>query len=101
MESKKNDFKDGKLRWDLLPLEDLEEVVGLYTFGVQKYSENSWQNLENGEQRYRAALFRHLLLHLKGEETDPESGYSHLSAVIWNAIAMYHCHKKKRKETNS
>lgn len=93
--SKKNDFADNKLRWDLLPLEDLEEVVGLYTFGAKKYSENSWQNLANGENRYRGAMLRHLLLHLKGEEYDKESGSSHLAAVIWNAIAMYHCYKNK------
>ena len=24
-EGKKNDFQDGKLRWDLLPLEEIEE----------------------------------------------------------------------------
>lgn len=98
-QGKKNDFKDGKLRWDLLPLEDLEEVVGLYTFGTAKYGENNWQKLENGESRYRAALFRHLLLHVKGETIDPESGYSHLAAVIWNAIAMYHCYKNKNGNT--
>lgn len=97
-ESKKNDIAEDKLRWDLLPLEDLEEVVGLYTFGVKKYFENSWQNLPNGEARYRGAMFRHLLLHLKGEEVDKESGYSHLAAVIWNAIAMYHCYKANKKD---
>ena len=98
---KKNDFKDGKLRWDLLPLQDLEEVVGLYTFGTLKYGENNWQKLENGESRYRAALFRHLLLHIKGERIDPESGYSHLAAVIWNAIAMYHCHNHQANGTKT
>ena len=29
----KNDFKDNKLRWDLLPLEELEDIVKVYTEG--------------------------------------------------------------------
>lgn len=97
MESIKNDIKDNKPRWDLLPLEDLEEVVLLYNFGCKKYGENQWQNLPNGENRYRGAMLRHLLQHLKGEEKDKESGCDHLAAVIWNAIAMYHCYKKDKK----
>lgn len=31
--SKKNDFKDNKLRWDLLPLETIENLVKVYSFG--------------------------------------------------------------------
>ena len=30
-EGKKNDYQDGKLRWDLLPLEEIEDIVKLYT----------------------------------------------------------------------
>ena len=94
--SKKNDFKDHKLRWDLLPLTDLEEVVKLYTFGAEKYGDNNWQNLENGYQRYKAAMLRHLLEYEKGNTVDGESGCSHLAAVIWNAIAMYHSSKSNK-----
>lgn len=94
--SVKNDFKDHKLRWDLLPLTDLEEVVKLYTFGAEKYGDNNWQNLENGYQRYKAAMLRHLLEYEKGNTVDSESGCSHLAAVIWNAIAMYHISKNDK-----
>ena len=45
---KKNDRKDGKLRWELLPLETIEEIVRIYTFGADKYGPNNWMNLENG-----------------------------------------------------
>lgn len=41
-ESIKNDRKDHKLRWDLLPLKLLEEVVRVYTAGAEKYGENRW-----------------------------------------------------------
>lgn len=84
----KNDRKDNKPRWELLPIEVLEEVVKVYTFGAEKYAENSWQNLENGKERYYAALMRHLVAWRKGETKDEESQLHPLSHVIWNAIAL-------------
>ena len=36
-ESVKNDFKDHKLRWDLLPLQEIEDIVEVYTAGAEKY----------------------------------------------------------------
>lgn len=67
---KKNDFQDGKLRWDLLPLEEIEDIVKLYTAGSIKYGDNNWQGLENGYQRYKAAMLRHLLEYEKGNKID-------------------------------
>lgn len=63
-EGKKNDYQDGKLRWDLLPLEEIEDIVKLYTAGSIKYGDNNWQNLENGYRRYKAAMLR-LMMKLK------------------------------------
>ena len=60
-ESKKNDRQDHKLMWELLPLLDIEEVVKVYTKGAEKYAPNNWQNLPDGYNRYKAALFRHLV----------------------------------------
>lgn len=94
----KNDFKDNKLRWDLLPLEELEDIVKVYTEGAKKYADNSWQLLTDGYARYKAALFRHLVLFEKGEEMDNETGCRHLAQVAWNAIAMLY-HSKHKKET--
>ena len=88
MESRKNDIIDGKLRWDLLPLDLIEKIVEVYDFGAQKYAPNSWKGLENGEERYRAALMRHLTAHFKGELRDEESGLLHAAHLAWNAIAM-------------
>lgn len=34
-ESFKNDYKNDKLRWDLLPLDLIEEVVKVYHFGAK------------------------------------------------------------------
>ena len=53
MEAKKNDFTDKKLRWDLLPLKEIEKIVKVYTAGSEKYGENTWQSLPNGYDRSR------------------------------------------------
>lgn len=95
-EAKKNDYLDKKLRWDLLPLEEVEEIVEVYTKGAEKYGENTWQNLEGGMQRYKGALLRHLVLFEKGEEKDTETGCKHLAQVAWNAIAMLYLSKRKK-----
>ncbi len=87
-ESKKNDRKDRKLMWELLPLIEMEDVVRVYTFGAEKYGPNTWKNLPEGLQRYKAALMRHLVEFEKGHVLDDESHIPHLAHVVWNAIAM-------------
>lgn len=96
-EGKKNDFIDSKLRWDLLPLEEIEDIVKVYTFGAQKYNENSWQLLENGYDRYKAALLRHLNCIEKGELFDVESNLPHTAHIMWNAVAMNYFLKRNKK----
>ena len=88
-------YDNEKLRWDLLPLEDIEDVVKVYTEGTKKYVPNSWQNLTDGYNRYKAAMFRHLLEYEKGNTIDEETGCKHLAQVVWNAIAMLHVSKNK------
>ena len=87
-ESMKNDRLDGKPMWELLPMQEIEDLVKVYTYGAKKYKPNGWQNLENGFERYRAALMRHMMLYINGERYDKESGLQHLSQVVWNAVAM-------------
>lgn len=100
-EGKKNDFQDSKLRWDLLPLEEIEDIVKLYTAGSIKYGDNNWQNLENGYQRYKAAMLRHLLEYEKGNKIDDETKVNHLAAVAQNAIAMLYLDKHGKGKTNN
>lgn len=95
-ESRKDDRKDGKLMWELLPLSIIKEVVKVFTFGAKKYGPNRWQNLENGYERYKAALFRHIVAYEEGESTDPESGIHHLAHAAWNALAMLYCAMKRK-----
>ena len=101
MSTNNNGRKDdgGKLRWDLLPLDLVEKLVEVYTFGAQKYAPNTWQNLPDGYNRYKAAMLRHLTAHEKGEVIDTESGLLHLAHCCWNALAMmYYYIKQERYE---
>lgn len=86
--SVKNDIIDDKLRWDLLPMEEIEDIVKVYHAGAKKYGPNTWQNLDNGFERYRAAMFRHLMEYMKGERVDKETNVHHLAAAAWNVITM-------------
>jgi hypothetical protein len=93
--SGKNDRADGKLRWDLLPLAEIEDIVRVYTKGAKKYADNSWQDIPDGFNRYLGALMRHLVAYTKGERYDKE-GFMHLSAVCWNAIALLYYDKHNK-----
>ena len=83
----KNDRKDDKTRWELMPLDCLEDIARVYTEGAKKYNDNTWQNLENGYERYKGALLRHLYA-AESEIFDEETGCRHLAQVAWNAIAL-------------
>jgi hypothetical protein len=85
------DYKSdgGKLRYDLVPMDALDEVVKRFTHGTAKYAPGSWKKLDNAVERYSAALMRHYSAYRQGERLDPESpGLSHIGAVAWNALAL-------------
>ena len=81
-------FDQGKLRYDLLPVEPIEEIVRVLTFGAEKYAPNSWQGVPDGENRYYAAAWRHILAWRKGERDDPESGIHHLGHAMCNLVFL-------------
>lgn len=81
-------YDNSKLRWDLLPIGEIEKIVDILTFGANKYSDNNWQHVDNATERYYAALLRHLTAWRKGEKIDPESGREHLSHVACNIIFL-------------
>lgn len=93
----KNDRRDHKDRWELLPLDLVEYLVKIYTFGAEKYAPNSWQKQDDGYDAYKAALFRHIVLFEKGEYRDKESGLPHLAHAAWNALAMLYFGLLKEK----
>lgn len=97
-ESIKNDIADDKLRWDLLPLELMEEVVKVFHAGAKKYGPNRWQNLPDGYERYKGAMLRHLVEVEKGNIVDSDTGCYHMAQVVTNALFMLHFKMKEYKE---
>ncbi len=77
-------FDDGKLRWDLLPYDVIEDVVDILTYGANKYGDNNWQKVDT--DRYVAALWRHFAAWRTGEELDKESGKHHLAHALCNLM---------------
>lgn len=88
MENDGKKYDCGKVRMDLIPLDVVENVGKVLTYGAQKYSDNSWQNLPDFWKRYKAALLRHLTAIDKGELIDPESGLPHIDHVLCNTVFL-------------
>ena len=80
-------FDEGKARWDLLPIDVIEEAVDILTFGADKYGDNNWQKVD--KKRYVAAFFRHFASYLKGDMIDEESGRHHLAHALTNIIFLF------------
>lgn len=86
-----------KLDPTLVPGFHVTELAKLFTVGAKKYSRDAWKSVENGEARYTAAAYRHMLRHMDGEIIDPEMGLPHLLAVAWNCLAVLWFKKHKKK----
>lgn len=90
----KND--DGKIRWDLLPWNEVEEVAKVLEFGAKKYDPENWK-LVDDPQRYFAAAMRHLVAWKKGKLKDDETGLPHLShACCCLLFLMWHDHNQPK-----
>lgn len=71
-----------KPMYNLIPPVAINSLAEVMTFGARKYQPNSWQNVENGLERYRAALLRHVFAIQRGEIVDPESGLNHSAHAL-------------------
>jgi len=80
-------YDTGKPRYDLLPPDALEELVGIYTMGAKKYGDRNWESgISYG--RVYGAIMRHLWAWWRGQENDDESGCSHLAHAAWGCFAL-------------
>ena len=80
-------MKHPEYRWDLLPVEPLENIVEILTYGAKKYEPNNWQKVE--PLRYFDALIRHLIEDwIRGENNDQESKKPHASHMHCNAMFL-------------
>jgi hypothetical protein len=77
----------GKLRYDLIPPEGMEELARVYTIGASKYADRNWElGIKWG--RVFGALLRHAFAWARGESHDPVDGQHHLASVAWCALAL-------------
>jgi hypothetical protein len=80
LNGQKND--QGKPMLDLVPRSLIWAVGDILTSGAEKYGKHNWRSGLLWSRPY-AALLRHLTSWYDGEDTDTESGRSHL----WHAAA--------------
>lgn len=80
--------KGSKLeRYDLIPIEEWQEVAKLYGKGAEKYAPHNWEKGYDWHLSY-AALHRHLAQFWAGESLDEETRCHHLSSVVFHALAL-------------
>ncbi len=88
-------YDAGKLRYSLIPPSATKAIAEVLTFGAAKYAPNSWQTVENAEERYLDALIRHLEAYRSGERLDPESGLPHIAHLLCNAAFLSYFDSKE------
>lgn len=71
-------FDTDKPPMDLLDRHALEEIARVLAFGANKYHAHNWRSGIRFSRLLAAAL-RHLHAFNDGEDTDPESGISHIA----------------------
>lgn len=90
---KKNDM--GKLEWEMMPEEALEEVMKVLQFGANKYGKWNWLDNANEAEytRIMNAIERHFKKFKKGQDLDEESSLPELAHVITNCLFLlqYQC----------
>lgn len=65
----------------------LQEVGKVGTYGANKYTDDGWILVPDGERRYTDAMLRHLLCEAAGENRDPDTELLHAAHTAWNALA--------------
>jgi len=75
---------EGKLRYDLLHPESINELVKILTMGSKKYAPRNWER-GMAWSKIIGPLKRHLAAIERGEDYDPESGLLHSAHVECNA----------------
>lgn len=78
----------GKPRLTLVPPRIIWDIAAVREFGCQKYGDpENWRRVS--PQRYRDAMFRHMMAYLAGyDSVDPESGLKHLAHLATNVAFL-------------
>lgn len=71
----------------LLPIEAIEEVGKVLTFGAGKYDAHNWRGGFK-YSRLLGAMLRHLFAFIRGENNDPETGISHIAHLVCGSLFL-------------
>ena len=74
-------------RYDLIPIDALNQLAEHYGRGAFKYDDNQYRAGYPYSLSY-ASLLRHAVAWWDGEDFDPELGSHHLAAVAWHAFTL-------------
>jgi hypothetical protein len=76
------DKRDGKGRYDLLPMFALEQLALHFEQGAKKYGERNW---EKGQplSRFVDSALRHIAKYMQGSRAE-----NHIIAAAWNALCF-------------
>lgn len=88
-------FDDGKIRYELLPGQALEDIAHVFTFGAVKYGDFNWMDGLTSLRLF-GALCRHAYAWSRGETLDKESGLHHLAHAA--ACCMMLVEQQDRKD---
>ncbi len=80
-------YDHGKIDYSLIPVESLEGIGKVFTYGATKYGPNNWKHVRP-LSRYLSASIRHVQEDRKGNQYDEESGLLHLDHAITNLIIL-------------
>ena len=78
LEAVKHDSGTDKPPMGLIPQASLKEVAKVLEFGAKKYARHNWRLGMDYSRLYDAA-YRHIGAFIEGEDTDPETGLSHIA----------------------
>ena len=77
----------GKPRLGLVPPSTIKSVGKVMTYGLTKYKQDSWKEVE--PYRYIDALMRHVVEYLADNNSiDEESGLLHIEHILCNAAFL-------------
>ena len=82
------DTREGKGRFDLLPLFAEEELAKHFENGAKKYGDNNWMRGQN-LSRYLDSARRHLNKAARGQRDEP-----HFIAAAWNLLCLIDTQKR-------
>jgi hypothetical protein len=81
-----------KPRFDLLPPEEIQDIVEVLTFGAQEHLDFGWRYVSKKE--HFAAMLRHIFQWRSGKKLDSESGKSHLAHAVCRALFLMYLDKR-------